>query len=493
MAGWVAIVLALGLYWRNQGFETFKRRSVARVADERSNNDFKHMYLGAVFLKGWLNPYDPAVFRPASTYEFQSINPYVYPPTTGIVMRPLASLDFPRAAAAWFYLNHLMLLASLAICIHLFLGWRNPWPIAAVVFAAAVSFPLWKTLSAGQLNCLLLLLFCGAYWALAARRQWAAGLLLGLGTMIKILPGIFVLYFAAQRAWRALGWMAAWTLIIFAVSVALVGWQRHAAFVPVLREMGYGRSVWKEILLEDGIEPFYRDPANQSFNSFFHHIAALDPLSRMWPWFDLSGREGWQLANRLTYGASLIVLALAAWGLMVAELRRKAQGNAAGENTALALPHGRASALGSALGYEFSLMILLSLLLPSIMWDHYLVILLLPQIVLWGGYVRSGRLLSIRMLLLAAASAVISWPMGYVLTRQGLTAMFVNDFGLMSGRAGALIGAVGEGPGLVVMSVRLFAVLVLYGLTLDALRPVRSTAFRRNSCASAPPKGGTTN
>jgi hypothetical protein len=54
-------------------------------------NDFKHLWLGSWLLAADRNPYDPAwLFRAARNFNLGAINPYVYLPTTGLLLRPLA-------------------------------------------------------------------------------------------------------------------------------------------------------------------------------------------------------------------------------------------------------------------------------------------------------------------------------------------------------------------------------------------------------------------
>ncbi|MCH8334252.1 hypothetical protein IIC65_09990, partial [Candidatus Sumerlaeota bacterium] len=70
------------------------------------NNDFKHLWLGAKILAEGASPYDPRIMGiGARQYGFGTINPFVYPPSTGLMLRPFAGLSFERAEAAWFWIN----------------------------------------------------------------------------------------------------------------------------------------------------------------------------------------------------------------------------------------------------------------------------------------------------------------------------------------------------------------------------------------------------
>lgn len=444
--GWIALVALIAFYGFKQGY---------RALGAMHGNDFKHIYLGAYLLRHGENPYDEQVFRRrAEQSGFATINPYVYPPTNGLTLRFLTAwrpADWQRAARVWFFLNHVMVVAALAFCVHFFLGWRDPWRLVLVVLLAATSFSFRRTLTAGQLNCVLLLLFCGVYWGLRARRDWFAGLMVGFGILFKLVPGIFVVYFLWRRRWRALGWTAAWFAAILLLSIAAAGWRVHADYLPVMRAMGYGRSVWQELSIAGEQEPFYRDPFNQSFNSLFHHLLAPDPLGKMKPWVELEGSEfrvsGFKLANGVTILASLslLVLALGAVGWRERNLAHDdQQGQTPGKMPVPPRGESRRLAL------EVALMVMLGLLLPSIMWDHYLVVLFLPQIVLLADLLDRGRRAIWRAGALFGASALLAMPIAF--------------WPVAFGQRGF-----SEGIGLLSMSVGLYGVLILFGLAVHAL------------------------
>jgi hypothetical protein len=422
--GWVVLAAFIGLYGYWQGYRALRGMHA---------NDFKHLSLGAIFLERGLDPYDEESFiRWAGTYGFRTINPYVYPPTTGLVLSFLTLWKPAVAAQVWFCLNHAMLVAALVLCAWFFVGFRDPWPLALVVALAATSFPLHRTLTAGQLNCALLLLYCGVYWASRRRREWLAGLLVGFGILFKLVPGVFVIYFLLKRRWKALGWAALWFIVILGVSVWCAGWKTHLAYWPAMRAMGYGKSVWQETLIAGGQEPFYRDPYNQSPNSFFHHVAAIDPLGRIAPWVSLEDEEtGVKLANSLTVLSALCLVLLTLWSI----------GNS-GSRPAENPPPGRPGREA----FEVSLMILLSLLLPSILWDHYAAALFLVQIAVFGELSATRRWVSWQMGLLIAASVLLAWPIPF-------------DHPQFR-----------HGVGLLAMSAKMFGVLALYALALSELR-----------------------
>lgn len=150
-------------------------------------NDFKHLYLGARLLEGGRSPYDAdLLLRAARDAGLPSINPFVYLPTTGLMLRPLVELDYPQAQMAWFWFNWV-----LAWAVVLGGPWllRVPRPAAARLAGAAFlagSMTFFRQQTAGQMNVVTAALVLLAAAGLARRRAWWTGAALALGFGWKI-------------------------------------------------------------------------------------------------------------------------------------------------------------------------------------------------------------------------------------------------------------------------------------------------------------------
>src|SRR5690606_16292986 len=95
----------------------------------KHGNDFKHIYLGARLLADGGNPYDRDQLHAAAALIYgpaTAINPYVYLPSTGQALRPLASLSPAEAESAWFFLNHIFLWTGFVLLAAPKRG--APWP-----------------------------------------------------------------------------------------------------------------------------------------------------------------------------------------------------------------------------------------------------------------------------------------------------------------------------------------------------------------------------
>ncbi len=168
------------------------------------------VYYGAV--QHWLGGGDLYDYlRPGTVYGF------TYPPFAALLMTPLAPLPWHTAIAVSIVLN----VVAGGLVIRWLVGGGRTWLLAALlcVFVA----PVRDTVSFGQVNLVLLAL---VWWDLRRGPPAGTGVGIGIGlaTAVKLTPGLFVLYLAVARRWRAFLVAAATaagaTLVAAAVSPA---------------------------------------------------------------------------------------------------------------------------------------------------------------------------------------------------------------------------------------------------------------------------------
>ncbi|HSV15605.1 MAG TPA: glycosyltransferase family 87 protein [Tepidisphaeraceae bacterium] len=161
--------------------------------------------------------------------------PSVYPPSTFIVMAPLAAFPWPTARLIWALLD-LGMIAAIAAALPALAGvrWRDPRALALVAAVIALG-PLRNGAMGGQPAIVVTGLIVLA--ALGAQRgwQWTPGVLLAIACAVKPpLAGPFLVYYALRGQWRL-----ALSGAIVAVGLALVGVLRldmnGVAWLPGLR------------------------------------------------------------------------------------------------------------------------------------------------------------------------------------------------------------------------------------------------------------------
>ena len=124
--------------------------------------------------------------------------PFTYPPFAAVVFIPFQLLG--TTGARWVFT--LGSVASYLIAVWAF-GWRLrlPWRQLALVALAGVALePFVRTILLGQVNLYLMaLVVVDCLVIRSSHRGWLVGLAAG----IKLVPGVFVLYFLLQRDWRS--------------------------------------------------------------------------------------------------------------------------------------------------------------------------------------------------------------------------------------------------------------------------------------------------
>ena len=125
---------------------------------------------------------------------------------------------------------------------------RFEW--SAWAFAAStVTIPVWLTLRQGQINIIIWLLVLADLNALRRSRRYA-GVAIGLAAAIKLLPGLFIVWLAITKRWKAL----AGSLVAFSLATA-IGW---------LLAPSDSRSYWTNLLWKSDRVGTLSDPRNNS-------------------------------------------------------------------------------------------------------------------------------------------------------------------------------------------------------------------------------------
>ncbi len=377
-----------------------------------NSNDFKHIFFGMKALLDGNSPYPiQSLHHQAALqgYQRMSFNPYVYLPFTGQAMAFLGPFRLDQAVAVWFVLNHLFLAGSVVIISRMF-AQRRIGAIGILFISLAFSTPLYRTLTAGQLNLALLFLICLA-WHFAHVRKWAwGGTVIAFASLFKLMPGIYGLYFLLRRQWLSLKALIIAGVAMLLASVLIAGPRLYLEFFPMLAQMGYGKSTWPHVF------SFWDDPTNQSLNSFFSHILTRNDHTT--PWI-LADQQTANLATIFATGALFLAYLYTLWRVR---------------------PRTAPSTFSPVDEGTWCSTLILALLVPSLLWDHYLVMLILPV----GWMIRTAMHLRkpTSGLLVVACYLVtcIPWDFAAVPWRQG--------------------------TGIILMSLKLWPTIGLFGLSL---------------------------
>jgi Glycosyltransferase family 87 len=192
----------------------------------------------------------------AGPYAPQGQDGFLYPPPLAAAVMPLAALfpsDYRAAAWIWNGLGAAILVASL-LALHRSEGLGERFPLLAgngpwLLVAAAFAFPpVVGELVLGNVHLLLLGLLTLAWLGLRraedrdgirgdSQGEWLAGIAVGLATVVKVFPGLLVVWFLVTRRYRAAAGAAIGFAAAALVTLPITGIQPWLEYPTVLANL----------------------------------------------------------------------------------------------------------------------------------------------------------------------------------------------------------------------------------------------------------------
>lgn len=301
---------------------------------------------------------------------------YIYLPAFALLFRPLAQIPFPLAAEVWVIVNLILLYSSVRILLGLAKLEVSEWQILVVFFVVLILPPVAATVVVlGQINILMLFLL-----ALAIRlidipspRQDAelvGGYLLGLAAAIKLFPILLLIPLALRRRWSSIA--AACAGVVSVILVGIVG----AGGLGITFK--YLAVIFAQIAGSN-------TPGDQSLFAALQRMLTKTDLTFWW----LSEENSKSInAQPLIDAPGLIAPVFVIAALVIAAMTFKSLNAAARQK----LP----------IGFDLAVVLAASLTVMPHVWDHWLVLLLIPwayMVRLWPGW-RTSSIIVLTMALL---------------------------------------------------------------------------------------------
>jgi hypothetical protein len=182
----------------------FLFRGIA-LAFHSGKNDFSEPYVAAWLWRHGQNFADSALATSTAIRltGYRDVIAPVYPPSTLIAVAPLTFLPWGWANFCWL----LLLFAAIGVSIKLLLqlGHFRRWDDRALLFAAFVLAydPIHQAFHVGNIVLLVMPVCLAGIWLAEHRRDFAAGMVLAIATLLKPQLGIWILlYYAIQGRTR---------------------------------------------------------------------------------------------------------------------------------------------------------------------------------------------------------------------------------------------------------------------------------------------------
>jgi Glycosyltransferase family 87 len=332
---------------------------------------------------------------------------YKYPPLFAVLLAPATGLSSRIVSSWWFWFNLALLGLTGYMFLRIFRRLAKPELVVAGAYVSGIGIllfrPAWESMIRGQMDVLILAATVAALWLLQTRRsEWLAGALLGFVTLLKLYPGLFVLYLLWQRRWRALVGFGVTILVLIVVSGAASGW------------LTLWRYLTEVLAVQTAAVPY---PENQSYDGFLSRLVV--PAGQTTWYSTVPFPSGARLALYLLDVATLAIVIWLLW-----------RGSGRNERRFL-------------LGYV-AVMPLIVLMWPTA-WIHYETLLLLPlAFLLWDSLRGDGR----------HPARIAAFLVSYLLIALG------NEYLVLTTAINQ------DGPVRLLQSYKLYGVLLLLGLLL---------------------------
>lgn len=213
-----AVVLRLGIPLLNT------------VLTDTSGRDFASYYYGLKVTLAGQNPYDTHLLDAMASQEGTrtEVFPFFYPPPFLLLCLPFAALTLHQAFVTWYVFNCLTLLGVLWAIHRMLAPAVAGRPEAEVLppllaLLAATFTPVLETLWIGQINLFVVLLLVLGLDRVLRGRDLSGGALLGAAAMIKMSPGLLLLWLLLKGRWKAVLAAAVCGVVLSVLALPVVG------------------------------------------------------------------------------------------------------------------------------------------------------------------------------------------------------------------------------------------------------------------------------
>lgn len=408
-SGGLVIVAAVGML-------AYLRLALLDVLAIEVPSDLRVNYIGALALRDGLNPYDNDVALQVAGRE---AIPYVgtrlwalvtNPPTAMLYFAPYTTMPLAAARLVFLAVNHIALLATVALTWRIVRPALPPWVwLGLVLGVVALLDPFLLAFRLGQVDLIIGLALAAAAYRLRGDDDAWAGACIGIAAMLKIAPGLLALYLLWRGRWKALGGLVATVVVVALLSLAFAGVEAWQYYLTVrLPDLLAGSALFNNLSLSGLILRVFMGP------ELAQGILDLQP--------DIA------VARLLTVIALLAAIVATAKAL------------------------GRQACRGRAFVLEFSLAVVAALVISGVTWPHYLA-WLLPLVGLSVAFCWPTRASRWTAVLCGAGLALAALPLDAYGGLFGsifdisMTALSIRSLGLLMLFLGLLLAVRGARTG----------------------------------------------
>lgn len=189
----------------------------------------------------YIEPTTPSKHQAADIKQLTST---LNPPFFALLTYPLKYLSYVTAYWTWSILSIAAgIISVLLLQKQLFSDSSKQMSLLLIVFFFTY-LPTFVNTGFGQVSLLLLPILVLAWLAARNRYSILAGILLGILTALKIIFGIFFIYFLMRREWRALFCFIATTLLCMLLVIPVFGFENYVNYYHTMQNIAWYSSSW---------------------------------------------------------------------------------------------------------------------------------------------------------------------------------------------------------------------------------------------------------
>lgn len=313
------------------------------------STDFSMIYHSVQFYYSGQNIYSPvirplnvaqaAVLHKTSITLFSDLNT----PFFILLLLPFAYLTYGNALLIWSLISFIsMIVAVLLILRSCPTIWQNYAIRIWILVGFLIYFPTYANFCIGQISSIVLLITAGAWLACRKKYDIYAGVLLGFAFSFKLFFGLFLIFFLVRKQWLALIIMLITFLSSTVISILFFGIKTFQNYLTTLHSINWYASSW-----------------NASIVGFIYRIFGTNN----------NNNHVWVNGNYTTSIIYIIIclllLSYYVWTIYAQQNKK---------------PAFMCNQNHKELDWQFSLTIILMLLLSPLAWLYYFPLLLIPFI-----------------------------------------------------------------------------------------------------------------
>ena len=334
--------------------------------------DFPSFYYATDLAFNGVSPYNLEIWEAVKLIHLpnQDLYPFLHIPFSLILFYPLSLVDFQVSQSILFIVN---IVATFLMIYLIFIrilkkSIMDPFVTIGGIFVLIFFPPVWETISNGQVNIIVVVLICTFWWALKENKSsLAISLPLAVSILLKVYPGIFLLYFFTKKNFKYI-LLTVGIIVLFSVAAFLIFpteiWTDWYSTVGRIKYGGvFARRIpsWKvgNQSLNGFITRFFLGARNRQIASISDNIFKLNWQQK---------RNASLILGYLSSGFLLLI-----WLFLVRRKKIDARNETRSD-------------------LEISMLLLTMYLVAPISWDHHLVFILPSIFVLLNHFISNNSL-----------------------------------------------------------------------------------------------------